>query len=432
MIDRSGFQAMIRDDYCPRIGDPELIHRLEAAGAVLIEGPRACGKTAMARQVAASEVLLDVDDNARRAVAIDPGLVLAGGRPRLIDEWQVEPTIWNHVRRAIDRNVGRGENRGQFILTGSSVPADDITRHTGAGRISRLRLRPMTLMETGMSSGEISMGDLLHGRFTSCPNPGVPLPEIATNLCRGGWPGDLRRTDAACLTAREDYLDEIRRVDISRADGVRRDPGNVGRVLRSLARNVATAVSARAIAADAGGGDGPLDRATVSGYLNALGRLMVYEEQPAWAPRLRSRSRLRRAPKRHFVDPSLATAALGASPDRLMADLKLLGVLFESLVYRDLCVYARACDASVYHYRDNTGLEVDMVVEDRGGAWCAFEVKLGIGQTDDAARTLLKFRDRLDTENTGAPSTLGVIVSSGYGYLRDDGVAVIPVAALGP
>lgn len=423
---------MSGSSYRPRIGDPELVSRLEAAGAVLIEGPRACGKTAMALQVAASEVLLDVDDNARQALAVDPRLVLAGDRPRLIDEWQIEPTIWNHIRRAVDQNVARGESHGQFILTGSAVPADDITRHTGAGRISRLRLRPMTLLEAGASSGEISMRGLLHGRFGGCPDPGPELPEIAVQICRGGWPGDLERTDAACLTARADYLEEIRRVDISRVDGVRRDPVNVGRVLRSLARNVATTVSARAIAADAGGGDGPLHGDTVRGYLNALRRLMVYEEQPAWAPHLRSRSRLRLAPKRHFADPSLAAAALGATPERLLADMKLLGVLFESLVHRDLRVYARACDASVYHYRDNTDLEVDMVVEDRHGAWCAFEVKLGAGQTDDAARTLLKFRDRLDTENTRPPAMIGVIVSAGYGYLRDDGVAVIPIAALGP
>ena len=423
---------MSGSDYRPRIGDPELVRRLEAAGAVLIEGPRACGKTAMALRIAASEVMLDVDDNARQAMAVDPRLVLAGDRPRLIDEWQIEPTIWNHVRRAVDRNVARGESHGQFILTGSSVPADDITRHTGAGRISRLRLRPMTLLETGASSGDISMRDLLHGRFDGCPDPGTELPEIAVQICRGGWPGDLERADAACLTARADYLEEIRRVDISRVDGVRRDPVNVGRVIRSLARNVATTVSARAIAADAGGGDGPLHGDTVRSYLNALRRLMVYEEQPSWAPHLRSRSRLRLAPKRHFADPSLAAAALGATPERILADMKLLGALFESLVHRDLRVYARACDASVYHYRDNTGLEVDMVVEDRHGAWCAFEVKLGAGQTDAAARTLLKFRDRLDTENTRPPAMIGVIVSAGYGYLRDDGVAVIPIAALGP
>ena len=423
---------MASDRYLPRVGDAELLRRLEAAGAVLIEGPRACGKTAMARQVAASEVLLDIDANARRAMAVDPGLVLAEDRPRLIDEWQTEPAIWNHVRHAVDRHVARGGRRGQFILTGSAVPADDITRHTGAGRISRLRLRPMTLMEAGVSTGHISMGGMLRGRFDGCPDSRMPLPEIAAQICRGGWPGDIGRSDAVCLTARTDYLEEIRRGDIERLDGVRRDPENVGRLLRSLARNVATTVSARAIAADAGGGDGPLDSDTVRGYLNALRRLLVYEEQPVWAPHLRSRSRLRQAPKRHFADPSLATVALGATPERLLADLELLGVLFESLVHRDLRVYSQAHDASVHHYRDNTGLEVDMVVEDRSGAWCAFEVKLGVGQVDNAAQTLLKFRDRLDLEKVGEPGTLGVIVSSGYGYMRGDGIAVIPVTAMGP
>ena len=418
--------------YCPRIGDAELAQRLESAGAVLIEGPRACGKTAMARQVAASEVLLDVDENARRAVAVDPALVLAGDAPRLIDEWQIEPALWNHVRRAVDRGAGEERRSGRFILTGSAAPADDVTRHTGAGRISRLRLRTMTLLESRISTGEISLQQLLDARFEPCGDPGLPLWDLARQICRGGWPGDLAGSDRACLTARTDYLDEIRRVDVSRVDGVRRDPENVGRVIRSLARNVAATVSARTIAADAGGGDGPLDGDAVRGYLDALRRLMVYEDQPAWAPHLRSRSLLRHAPKRHFVDPSLAAAALGATPERLLADLETLGCLFESLVYRELAVYARACGAAVHHYRDNTGLEVDAIVENRQGEWCAFEVKLGAGQIDAAAKALLKFRDRVDPEKSGAPRTLGVIVSSGYGYLRKDGVAVIPIAALGP
>ena len=418
--------------YYPRIGDAELTQRLESAGAVLIEGPRACGKTAMARQVAASEVLLDVDENARRAVAVDPALVLAGDAPRLIDEWQIEPVLWNHVRRAVDRGAGEERRSGRFILTGSAAPADDVTRHTGAGRISRLRLRTMTLLESRISTGEISLQQLLDGRFEPCGDPGLPLWDLARQICRGGWPGDLAGSDRACLTARADYLDEIRRVDVSRVDGVRRDPENVGRVIRSLARNVAATVSARTIAADAGGGDGPLDGDAVRGYLDALRRLMVYEDQPAWAPHLRSRSLLRHAPKRHFVDPSLAAAALGATPERLLADMETLGCLFESLVYRELAVYARACGAAVHHYRDNTGLEVDAIVENRQGDWCAFEVKLGAGQIDPAAKALLKFRDRVDPEKSGAPRTLGVIVSSGYGYLRKDGVAVIPIAALGP
>lgn len=422
-----------RSAYHARIGDAELTRRLESAGAVLIEGPRACGKTETARQLAASEVLLDVDANARRAVEVAPALVLAGETPRLIDEWQVAPALWNHVRRAVDdRSAGPGTGSGLFILTGSMAPADDVTRHTGAGRISRLRLRTMTLQETGVSNGAVSLRGLLRGRFEGCADPGLPLPELVVQLCRGGWPGDLHRSDAACQDARTDYLEEIRRADVSRVDGIQRDPENVGRVIRSVARNLATTVSARTIAADAGGADGPLDGDTVRGYLDALRRLMVYEEQPAWAPHLRSRSLLRRAPKRHFVDPSLAAAALGATPQRLLADLELLGLLFESLVHRELAVYARAGDAAVYHYRDNTGLEVDAVVEDRRGEWCAFEVKLGGGQIDDAARTLLKFRGRVDAEHSGPPRTLGVIVSSGYGYRRPDGVAVIPIAALGP
>lgn len=414
--------------YRSRVGDAELAERLASAGAVLIEGARACGKTAMARQVAASEVLMDVDENARRAMDVDPSLVLAGDTPRLIDEWQLEPVVWNHVRRAVDeRNRPR-----QFVLTGSAALADEITRHTGAGRISRQRLRPMSLFETGHSTGEVSLADLLKGRFEGCAAPRLKLADVTVQLCRGGWPGDLDRADAACLRARIDYLEEIRRVDISRVDDVRRDPENVGRVLRSLARNVATLASARTIAADAGGGDGPLDADTVRGYLNALSRLMVYEEQPAWSPQLRSRSLLRRSAKRHFVDPSLAVAALGATPDRLLGDLETLGSLFESMAYRDLAVYSRSCDATVSHYRDNTNLEVDAVVENRQGDWCAFEVKLGVGQTDAAAKSLLRLSERADLRAIGAPRVLGVIVSSGYGYRREDGVAVIPVTALGP
>ncbi len=415
--------------YVPRIADAELSNRLSVAGAVLIEGPRACGKTELARRQAASEVLLDIDDNARRAMAIDPALVLAGDAPRLIDEWQIEPGIWNHVRRAVDRRQGQ---RGQFILTGSSVPADDVTRHTGAGRVSRLRLRTMSSAETGLSTGEISLADLLEGRFAGCGPANAKVGDLAASICKGGWPGDLDLTVSASLTARVDYLEEIRRTDISRTDGIARDPANVGRLIRSLARNVATNVSARTLAADVGGDGRPLDVDTVRQYLTALSQLMVVEEQPAWSPHLRSRSVLRKSPKRHFVDPSLAAAALGATPERLLEDLEYLGFLFESMVYRDLSVYGRACEAEVSHYRDNTNLEIDMVVQDRRGNWCAFEVKLGAGQVDAAVDSLLRMRDRLELNTVGDPGALGVIVGSGYGYKRPDGICVIPIAALGP
>lgn len=417
--------------YRPRIVDPELAARLAATGAVVIEGPKGCGKTATARQVARSEVLLDVDENARRAIAIDPSLVLDGPVPRLFDEWQLEPTLWNHLRRAVDAR----QQPGQFILTGSAAPTDDITRHTGAARITRLRMRPMSLFETGHATGAISLAALLAGESARSQESTLTITDLATLVVIGGWPGNLTRTSAQAMQASRDYLDEIRRVDLSRVDRSTRDPGKVGRLLRALARHVATEASLATLMADtvgAEGADGALARETVRDYLDALERVMIIEDQPAWAPHLRSRSRIRNAAKRHFVDPSLAAAALRATPARLLADLNALGLLFESLVVRDLRVYAQASDATVLHYRDNTGLEVDAIVEVSDGQWAAFEVKLGQGQVDAAAASLLTFASRVDTAKCGAPAALGVITASGYGYRRPDGVHVIPVGALGP
>lgn len=414
--------------YLTRIAETQLSRRLQSAGIVVLEGPKACGKTETARQYAASEVLLDVDEEARRALQVDPALVLAGERPRLIDEWQVAPELWNHMRRAVDDAA----SMGQFLLTGSAMPADDITRHTGAGRIARVRLRPMSLFEMGISTGAASLGRMMAGEPQSCPDTNHTVAALAELVCRGGWPGNVALPLQATLDAQRDYLQEIQRTDIARVDGVRRDPYNVERVVRSLARNVSTTVAASTLATDAGGADGALDQNTVRDYLHALRRLMILEEQPAWAPHLRSRSLLRKSPKRHLADPSLAVAALGANPDQLLKDLRLFGFLFESLVARDLSVYAQNLDASLYHYRDNTGFEIDAIVQDRQGNWCAFEIKLGKGQVDEAAANLLKLRDRVDFDRTGEPGTLGVIVGSGYGYVRDDGIAVVPVGALGP
>ena len=397
-------------------------------GAVVIEGPKACGKTETARQHARSEVLLDVDKSARQAIQIDPRLVLAGDVPRLVDEWQLEPSIWNHIRRAVDNRRAPG----QFILTGSAVPPDDITRHTGAGRLSRLRMRPMTLYETGHATGEVSVRALLDGVPPSSSDPGLTVSDLTECIAVGGWPGNLGLTVAQSVRSVRDYLDEVRRVDIGRVDGSRRDPERVGRLLGSLARNVATYAAITTLAADTAGASGQLRRHTVAGYVATLERLMVVEDQPAWAPHLRSKSTLRSAPKRHFVDPSLAVAALRADPDRLLKDINLLGFLFESLVVRDLRVYAQAADASILQYRDNTGLEVDAVVQAVDGRWTAFEVKLGTAQIDEAASSLLRFAERVDAEKSGAPATLAVITGTGYGYVREDGVAVIPVGALGP
>jgi len=414
--------------YQSRIVDAELVSRLEATGAVVIEGPKACGKTATARRIAASEALLDVDSEARRAAAVDPGLVLGGATPRLIDEWQLEPAIWNHVRRAVDDR----RSPGQFILTGSAVPPDDITRHTGAGRITRLRMRPMTLFEVGASSGEISLERLLAGEPARGADAGLKVADLAREIARGGWPGLRGLALEPALRAVRDYLEEICRVDVSRVDEKRRDPDKVRALLRSLARNVSTHAAATTLAADTGGADGPLKDETVSGYLHTLGRLMIVEDQPAWAPHLRSRRALRSAAKRHFVDPSLAVAALRATPERLLRDMKLLGFLFESLVVRDLRVYAQAADASVLQYRDSHGVEVDAIVETADGRWAAFEVKLGAGQIEDGARSLHRFARQIDTERSGSPAALGVIVATGYGYRREDGITVIPIGVLGP
>jgi predicted AAA+ superfamily ATPase len=411
-----------------RILDDEVARSLEAAGALLIEGPRGCGKTRTARRHASSEVLLDVDADARRLAALDPGLILSGERPRLIDEWQIEPTIWDHVRRAVD-DAGRP---GQFILTGSAVPADDIARHTGAGRIIRLRMRPMTLFETGASSGSVRLTELLQGRPARAFDPGTTIPDLARRMSVGGWPALRDATDGKAIRLTRGYVEEVRRVDVPRVSGSRRDPERIGRVLRSLARHSATYAAATTIAADAGGSDGPLDDDTVREYLDALARIFVVEDQPAWAPDLRSRSILRSEPKRHFVDPSLAAAALGATPERLLKDPNLLGLLFESLVVRDLRVYAQASDATVRQYRDNTGLEVDTIIDCADGRWAAFEIKLGTRRIEEGATTLRRFVDRIDTAKVGPPAALGVIVGTGYGYVRDDGISVIPIGALGP
>ena len=414
--------------YTPRVADAELRRRLQAAGAVLIEGPKACGKTETARQVARSEVRLDVDDEARAAAALNPDLILPGNTPRLIDEWQVEPKIWNHVRRAVDER----RETGQFILAGSAQPADEATRHTGAGRIGRLRLRPMSLFEAGVSNGATSLATLLDGSGAQAADPGLEFEQLTGEIARGGWPGFRSLPLPDALLRIRDYLEEVRRVDIRQAEGRRFDPARVARLLSSLARNVATPVAASTLAADAGGGDGPLDEKTVALYLEALERVFVIEDQPAWGPHLRSRYRLRRSAKRHFVDPSLAVAAMGANVEGLLRDLNLLGLLFESLVIRDLRVHAQGLNGQVLYYQDNSGLEVDAIVES-GDRWAAFEVKLG-GEAaiEEAARNLTIFSRRVSSEQMGEPATLGVIVGTGYGYVREDGIRVIPIGALGP
>ena len=414
--------------YRPRVVDRELTELLASVGGVVIEGPKASGKTETARQVAASEVRFDVDPSALQAASVDPSLLLGGAVPRLLDEWQLAPALWNHVRRAIDDRRAAG----QFILTGSAVPTDDVTRHTGAGRMARLRMRPMSLFESGHASGEVSLSGVVDGVAPRAGDTRMTVTDLAERIAVGGWPGLLGKPVPQVLKAVRAYVDEVRRTDIQRVDGVAHDPEKVLLLMRSLARHVSTMVSLATLARDVDAVNEALAKNTVSTYYDALTRLMVVEDQPAWAPHLRSRSRVRTSPRRHFVDPSLAVAVLRATPERLLQDLNLLGFLFESLVIRDLRVYAQACDAEVLHYKDNTDLEVDAVVEVADGRWAAFEIKLGTGEVDVGAESLKTFASRVDTRKCGPPQALGVITGTGFAYTRSDGVSVIPIGVLGP
>ena len=416
-------------EYLPRIVDAELSLLIEATGAVLIEGPKACGKTETALRAAASEVRLDRDENAKRMVDLDVGTVLAGETPRLIDEWQLAPKIWNHVRHEVDRRRAPG----QFILTGSAKPADDHTRHSGAGRFSRLRMRPCALSESGQSSNRISLAKLLRSEPQSAVPQEMTISSLAEIVCTGGWPANVGKPLAAAIRANRGYVREICHVDISQASGKSHDPIRVERLLRSLARNVATPVATSKLAADVGGANGQkLNRETAAEYLEALTRLMVVEDQPAWSPNLRSRTRLRAAAVRHFVDPSLAVAALGIAADRLLADLEYFGFLFESLVVRDLRIYAQAADARVYHYREKDGLEVDAIVETADGRWAAFEIKLGERWIAEGQKNLLRLADRLAGTDHGEPAALAVIVPNGYGHFKPGDVGIVPINTLGP
>lgn len=414
--------------YMPRVVDEEVRRQLTSAGALVIEGPKACGKTETALQVSESTLFLDVDIAAQQAIVVDPQLVLGGLTPRLVDEWQVAPTLWNHVRRLVDDR----KLPGQFILTGSSTPDMDLTRHSGAGRFSFIRMRPMTLFESGLSSALVSLKSLMAGEHPKSLDPGLTIPELAVRIAIGGWPAQQNRSEEDATRANRDYLKQITLVDIGMALEVSRDPQKMGNLIRSLARNVATEVAVTVLAIDAGGSEKPLSRNTVASYLNALDRLMITEDQPAWAPHLRSKATLRTSSKRHFVDPSLAVAAMSTSSRGLLADMNLFGFLFESMVIRDLRTFAQAIDGQILHYRDNNGLEVDAIVQLSDGKWAAFEIKLGTGQIDEAAEKLKKFTSIIDTTKCGEPTILGIICGTGFSYMRQDGIAVISIAALAP
>jgi predicted AAA+ superfamily ATPase len=369
-----------------------------------------------------------VDQAARSAAAVAPALLLDAEPPVLIDEWQVEPRLWEQVRRAVD---DRAPAKGLYVLTGSATPRDDVARHSGAGRIATITMRPMTLLETGHSTGEVSLSSILAGADISARDPGAGVPDLIDRICIGGWPALLGATPTQAGSWLRDYLAQIVQVDVP-ALGSRRDPTNVSRLLTALARNVGTEVKVAALARDVGGAEGPIARDTTAAYLKALTRLRLVEDSPAWAPHMRSATPLRAAATRYFVDPSLAVAALGQGPAQLLADLNATGFLFENLVVRDIRVYGQKSGGQVHHWRDANQHEVDVVVTLPDGTWAALEVKLNPDDVDRAATSLLRFAGKVDQSRVGPPAALAVVTSTGFAYRRTDGVLVVPITVLGP
>ncbi|MCL2689814.1 MAG: DUF4143 domain-containing protein [Chitinispirillia bacterium] len=413
-------------DYNKRFADKLLAQRLQSAGAVLIEGAKGCGKTETAKRQAAGVVRFDADEQIKIKMEIDPKSVLAGKTPMLLDEWQDYPQIWNYVRREVDER----KQKGQFILTGSATPEDKVKRHSGAGRFSVIKMRPMSLYERGWSCGEVSLAALMKGEAPASKDVKFDLGLLAEKITIGGWPGLIGAGVSEGLRFVSDYMALISEVDLSKVSDKKRDPYKVTRLLRSLARNISTEAGITALSRDTGGSDNSLNDETTAEYLSALERLMAVDNVPAWNTHIRSSDMLRKAPKRHFADPSMAVAALGLSVDKLLADLNYFGLLFESLAVRDLKVYADADGAKVFHYRDSRDLEIDAVVEYADGTWGAFEVKLGIGAVDAAAANLLKLADKIDTAKTKPAAALTVLTGNGFAYRRPDGVNVVPLSTL--
>lgn len=414
--------------YIRRIIEEDLLDSLDASGAVLIKGPKSCGKTSTSKKYAKSILEIDIDKQVPIIMKTNPSLLLIGDTPRLIDEWQEQPEIWNYIRHEVDnRNA-----KGQFILTGSANPNDDIKLHSGAGRFTVLQMDTMTWQELGYSTGIIKMSDLLKGYFPEFFDQGISLDFIIEKILIGGWPNLLNESVKNALKMNKGYIDLLCEVDMSRVSGVKRDPLKVRSLLRSIARNTATLVDNKTLERDVKTSDrNELSRNTISEYLDALSRLMILYEQPAFNPHIRSAASLRKSPKRHLCDTSLAIAALGLQKESLLKDMKYTGFLFESLVTHELNVYAKANDANVFHYNDSYGLEVDAIVQNRSGDYAAFEIKLGIGFIDEAVENLKKFENNINSSKMSLPKSLNIITGTGMSHRRPDGINVISLASLG-
>lgn len=420
-------------NYRKRIADDILIRKLEGKGAVLIEGPKWCGKTTTAEQHAASILYMDDPEKKEQNITmseLNPKLLLKGATPRLIDEWQLAPKLWDAIRFEVDHR----SEFGQFVLTGSAVPTDtkEIT-HSGTGRFTWLTMRPMSLYESGDSTGDVSLNALFEGDTDIEGESNLQLDRLAFLVCRGGWPQAVDMREEIALEQAIDYYDAVVRSDINRVDNIQKNPEKVRRLMRSYARNQGTQVPNTVLAQDiAANGETPINEETISSYVNALRKIFVVEDMPAWNPNIRSKTAIRSSDTRYYIDPSIAVAALGLGPNDLINDLRTFGFLFETLCIRDLRVFADSLGGNVYHYRDKDGLECDAVVHLRNGKYGLIEIKLGGDSLiEEGAENLKSMEAKIDTDKMKSPSFLMVLTGTGdYAYRRKDGVYVVPIGCL--
>ncbi len=419
--------------YKKRIVDQVLQFKLESKGAVLVEGAKWCGKTTTAKQFAKSVVSMQDQDMASHNIElanIKPSVLLAGPTPRLIDEWQVAPKLWDAVRHEVDER----DEFGQFILTGSAVPAD-ISKilHTGTGRITRMLMRPMSLFESGDSSGTVSLKSIFDGHLDIAGTSTIELEQLAFLICRGGWPKAIDCSERVALEQAFDYFDGVVNADISRVDNVERNKERAIRIMRSYARSIATQTKLSSIIQDIETNEAKtISEGTVNSYIKALKQIFVIEDAPAWNPNLRSKAAIRTSDTHYFTDPSIGTAALGLGPKDLMNDLNTMGLIFENLCMRDLRIYAEAIDGTVYHYRDSNGLECDAVIHLRNGSYGLVEIKLGGDKLiTEGSETLNKLAETIDTKKMKAPSFKMILTGVGnYAYKKEDGILIVPIGAL--
>lgn len=424
---------MNEERYCPRVLDRQVEEYLSAFGAVCIEGPKWCGKTWTSSYHSKSAIYLgDPAGNFqnRQLAKMSPSLVLEGACPRLIDEWQEVPPLWDAVRYKVDQEP----RKGQFILTGSATPNHKGILHSGAGRIGRIRMRPMSLWESGDSSGQVSLEKLCRGELAPAMTGEVDLKALIGLIIRGGWPGSLGLPPEQAALLPAQYLNAVIEDDVYRVDGVKRDTHKMRQLLRSLARNESTTATNKTLMRDMKAvDDEDIDGNTVAAYLDIFQRLFLTDNQPPFSTGIRSSVRIKQAEKRHFADPSLACALLKATPAGLLGDLETLGFLFEALCERDLRIYAQSFGGSLYHYQDYSGREIDAVIERSDGTWCAFEIKLGANQIDAAAEGLLDIQRQFQADPKGKPPAVLCVLCglSNAAYRRPDGVFVVPLTALG-